>query len=76
MSPNMSPLCRECSTNGQDVCFTISNVDMVKDAIRKWYSYIALVKALDGVCPPNNIFRKECCHHFVQLQWGRLGQEV
>jgi hypothetical protein len=49
---------------------------MIKDAIRKGHSYVALVKALDGVCPPNNIFRKQCCRHFVPLQCGSLGQGV
>jgi hypothetical protein len=47
---------------------------MVKDAIRKGHSYVALVTALDGVCPPNNIVRKQLCRHFVQLQWGSLVQ--
>jgi hypothetical protein len=67
-------LCRDCY--GEDVCFAISNVDMMRDAIRKGHSYVALVTALDGVCPPNNIVRKQCCRHFVQLQWGSLGQGV
>jgi hypothetical protein len=48
----------------------------VKDAIRKGHSYVALVTPLDVVCPPNNIIRKHCCHHFVQLQWGSVGQGV
>jgi hypothetical protein len=67
-------LCRDCC--GEDVCFAISNVDIMKDAIRKGHSYVALVPALDGLCPSNNIVRKQCGHHFVQLQWGSLGQGV
>jgi hypothetical protein len=49
---------------------------MVMDTIRKGYSYTKLVTALDGVRPLNNVIRKECFWHFIQLQWGHLGQGV
>jgi hypothetical protein len=26
--------------------------------------------------PSNNVSRKECCHHFVQLAWGHIGAGV
>jgi hypothetical protein len=57
---------------GLDVYFSISNQDMVRYVIRKGYSLTELSKALDGVHPLNNILRKDCCRHFIKLQWGRL----
>jgi hypothetical protein len=49
---------------------------MVGDAVRKGYNFVELLTALDGVHPLKNIIRKEWCHHFIQLQWGCLGQGI
>jgi hypothetical protein len=67
------PLCGDYFAAGQDVCFAICNPYMVRAAIRQCNTYADLVRALDGVCPPHNIIRKKCCHHFILLHWGRLG---
>jgi hypothetical protein len=55
----MITLCQDYSTMGLDVCFSISNHYMVRDAIRKGYSFAELLKALDDVRPLDNIIRKE-----------------
>jgi hypothetical protein len=67
------PLCRYCFAAGQDVCFAFCNPDMVRASIWQVNTYADLVRALDVVCSPHNIIRKECCHHFILLNWGRLG---
>jgi hypothetical protein len=72
MSPKI-PLRGDCFAAGQDVCFAICNPDIVRAAIWQGNTYADLVRALDGVCPPHNIIRKECCHRFILLHWGRLG---
>jgi hypothetical protein len=72
MSPKI-PLCGDCFAAGQDVCFAIFNPDTVGAAIRKGNTYAELVRALDGVCPPQNIIRRDFCQHFILLHWGCLG---
>jgi hypothetical protein len=49
---------------------------MVRDSIRKDYSFSELLTCLDVVSPLNNIIRKECWRHCTQLQLGRLGKWV
>jgi hypothetical protein len=71
MSPNI-PLCVDCFATAQYVCFAIYNPDMARAAIRQGNTYDDLMRALGGVSPPHNIISKDCCHHFIQLHWGRL----
>jgi hypothetical protein len=63
-------LCENCAQMGGYVCFSVFHRNIVDQSIESEHHPDI---TLHGNSPPNNLTRKECCYHFVQLTRGHLG---